>query len=169
MRVLVDTGIWSLALRRREHVQDPEAVELGRLIAAHVVEIIGPIRQELLSGVRDKAQFDRLETNLDAFVDVPLTAEDYVTAAKFYNLCRTNGIQGSNTDFLICAVAVRHDLSVFTTDGDFPHFARCLPIVLHEVRKTAEPTPARSRRPFSSTEEGRDGPPASLCEAMRAG
>jgi predicted nucleic acid-binding protein len=146
MRILVDTGIWSLALRRRKHVQTPEAAELGRLIAAHVVEIIGPIRQEVLSGVRDKAQFERLETHLGAFADVPLTGEDYVTAAKFYNLCRAKGIQGSNTDFLICAVAVRHDLSVFTTDGDFAHFARCLPIVLHEVREAAEPTPARYRR-----------------------
>ena len=146
MRVLVDTGVWSLALRRSKHAQNPEAEELGRLIAAHVVEIIGPIRQEVLSGVRDKAQFDSLETHLDAFVDLPLTAEDHVTAAKFYNLCRAQGIQGSNTDFLICAVAVRHDLSVFTTDGDFRNFARCLPIVLHEVRASAEPAPARYRR-----------------------
>jgi len=133
MRVLVDTSVWSLALRRREHAQNQAAEELGRLIAAHVVEIIGPIRQEVLSGVRDTAQFGRLETHLEAFVDLPLTAEDYVTAAKFYNLCRAKGIQGSNTDFLICAVAVRHDLSVLTTDGDFPCFASCLPIVLHEV------------------------------------
>ncbi|MDD4102681.1 MAG: PIN domain-containing protein [Kiritimatiellae bacterium] len=138
MKVLVDTSIWSLALRRREHAQNPEAEELVRLIASHVVEIIGPIRQEVLSGVRESAQFERLETCLDAFVDLTLTAEDYVTAAKFYNLCRAKGIQGSNTDFLICAVAVRHDLSVFTTDGYFPHFAKCLPIVLHEVRRPAE-------------------------------
>lgn len=146
MRVLVDTSVWSLALRRSEHARNPEAVELGRLIAAQVVDIIGPIRQEVLSGVRDTAQFERLATHLDAFVDLPLTAEDHVTAAKFYNLCRARGIQGSNTDFLICAVAVRRDLSVFTTDGDFPRFARCLPLVLHEVRKSAEPTPARYRR-----------------------
>jgi predicted nucleic acid-binding protein len=146
MRVLVDTSIWSLALRRSEHAQNPEAAELRRLIAAHVVEIIGPIRQEILSGVRDPALFDRLQTHLTAFVDLPLVAEDYVTAAKFYNLCRSKGIQGSNTDFLICAVAVRHDLTVFTTDGDFPRFAKCLPIVLQEVRKTVEAAPARYRR-----------------------
>jgi predicted nucleic acid-binding protein len=146
MRVLVDTSVWSLALRRDKPVQNPEAEELERLVVAHVVEIIGPIRQEVLSGVRDHSQFERLETHLDAFADLPLTAEDYVTAAKFYNLCRAKGIQGSNTDFLICATAVRRDLSVFTTDGDFPHFAKCLPIVLHEVRKSAEPIPARYRR-----------------------
>lgn len=146
MRVLVDTSIWSLALRRRTRAQNPEAEELGRLIAAHVVEIIGPIRQEVLSGVRDTAQFARLETHLAAFVDLPLTPKDYVTAAQFYNLCRAKGIQGSNTDFLLCAVAVRHDCAIFTSDGDFPHFVKCLPIVLHEVRKSAEPTPARYRR-----------------------
>ena len=146
MKVLVDTSIWSLALRRSEHAQNPQSVELRRLIAAHIVEIIGPIRQEVLSGVRDQTQFERLETHLAAFVALPLADDDYVTAAKFYNICRAKGIQGSNTDFLICAVAVRHDLSVFTTDGDFLHFARCLPIVLHEIRKTAEPTPARYRR-----------------------
>lgn len=145
MRVLVDTSVWSLALRRNPHAQNPEGEELRRLIAAHIAEIIGPIRQEVLSGVRDPAQFDCLESHLAAFADLPLLTEDYVTAAKFYNLCRSKGIQGSNIDFLICAVAVRHDLAVFTTDGDFLLFAKCLPIVLHEIRTRAEPTPARYR------------------------
>ena len=54
-------------------------------------------------------------------------------------------------DFLICAAAVRHDLAVFTTDGDFHQFAKCLPIVLHETRTTAEPMPARYRRSRSET------------------
>jgi predicted nucleic acid-binding protein len=136
MRVLIDTSVWSLALRRSEHPQNPEAEELRRLIAAHAAEIIGPIRQEVLSGVRDQPQFDRLESHLSAFTDLPLLIEDYVTAAKFYNLCRSKGIQGSNTDFLICAVSVRHDLAVFTTDGDFLLFTKYLPVVLHKMRKT---------------------------------
>ena len=138
MRVLVDTSIWSLALRRVEHAQNPEAFELRRLITAQSVEIIGPIRQEVLSGVRDRVQFDRLASHLAAFPDQPLLTEDYMTAAKFFNLCRAKGIQGSNTDFLICAVAVRHNFSVFTTDGDFPLFAKVVPVVLHEFRKADE-------------------------------
>ena len=151
MRVLIDTSIWSHALRRGEHIQSPEAQELKRLINAHVAEIIGPIRQELLSGVKDESQFGRLESHLTAFPDFPLATEDYVMAAKFFNLCRTKGIQGSNTDFLICAVAVRHDFAVFTTDGDFPMFAKCLPIVLHEFKRTAEQQTARYRRPRAET------------------
>jgi predicted nucleic acid-binding protein len=135
-----------LALRRSNGLRNPAAEELRRLISAHVADIIGPIRQELLSGVQDPAQFTRLETHLVPFLDLPLLPEDYVTAAKFFNLCRSKGIQGSNTDFLICAVAVRHDLAIFTTDGDFRQFARCLPIVLHEIKASAEPAPARYRR-----------------------
>jgi len=138
MRVLVDTSIWSLALRRDENAKNPEVPELRRLITAHLVEIIGPIRQEVLSGVRNHAQFDKLEENLSAFSDVTLLGEDYVTAAKFFNLCRAKGVQGSNTDFLICAVAVRHDFAIFTTDGDFSLFAKYLPITIHEAQKRTE-------------------------------
>lgn len=146
MRVLVDTSVWSLSLRRPNQGRRPEPLELRRLISAHLVEVIGPIRQELLSGIRNPSQFERVETHLSAFPDAPLLTEDYVTAAKFYNLCRSKGVQGSNTDFLICAVAVRHDFAVFTTDGDFPLFAKHLPVVLHEIKIAAEPSPARNRR-----------------------
>lgn len=138
MRVLVDTSIWSLALRRAHPDSGSEASELRRLIAEHLVEILGPIRQEVLSGVREHLQFERLEVHLRAFPDVPILTEDYVTAASFCNLCRSRGIQGSNTDFLICAVAVRNNFAVFTTDKDFALFAGRLPIVLHEIGSGVE-------------------------------
>lgn len=146
MRVLVDTSIWSLAFRRAESTGNPEVPELKRLITSHLVEIIGPIRQEVLSGVRQESQFDRLESHLAAFLDVILLGEDFVTAAKFFNLCRAKGVQGSNTDFLICAVAVRHDFAIFTTDGDFQLFAKYLPVTLHENNRKAEHRTAGHRR-----------------------
>jgi len=132
MKVLVDTSVWSAALRRDRPAGSPVAHELRRMIGGHLVAIIGPIRQELLSGMRDESQFRRLENHLAAFPDIDLTIDDYVTAAKFFNLCRARGVQGSNTDFLICAVAVRNDLAVFTTDNDFLLFAKYLPIILHK-------------------------------------
>jgi predicted nucleic acid-binding protein len=133
VKVLVDTSVWSLALRRAGAVQHQETGELRRLIASDRVEIMGPIRQEILSGIRVQSQFDRLAAHLSAFPDLSLEAEDYVTAAKFFNLCRAKGIQGSNTDFLICAAAIRRDWAVYTTDGDFLQFAKCLPLVLHQA------------------------------------
>jgi len=146
MRVLVDTSVWLLALRRADILINPERDEMRRLVTAHVAEIIGPVRQEILSGVRDKPQFARLETHLAAFPDVSLLSEDFVTAAKFFNLCRSKGIQGSNTDFLLCAVAVRCELAIFTTDEDFRHFTKCVSIVLHEIQKTAESSGPSPRR-----------------------
>jgi predicted nucleic acid-binding protein len=149
MRVLVDTSVWSLALRRAEQKEGSESAELRRLIGDHLVEIIGPIRQEILSGIREPSQFEQLEQYLAAFPDATVGTEDYVTAAKFFNLCRSKGVQGSNTDFLICAVAVGNDFAVFTTDNDFLLFAKFLPIVLHEAAGEAGhrgPPHKRTRR-----------------------
>jgi hypothetical protein len=145
MMVLVDTCVWSLALRRRERTDDPEVRELETLIRDGRVQLIGPIRQEILSGIARKAQFDRIRRSLAAFPDLPIEAEDHELAASYYNLCRSKGIQGSNTDFLICAVGVRHELEIYTTDADFERFARCLPIALHRAHG-ASTQPSRGRR-----------------------
>ena len=133
--MLVDTSVWSAALRRAKRIETAVVNELRSLVLEHRVDIIGPIRQEVLSGLRDDAQFEKLEKHLAAFPDIPLTADDYVTAATFFNTCRGKGVQGSNTDFLICAVAVRNQLAIYTTDKGFSLFAKHLPIVLHEERK----------------------------------
>lgn len=69
---------------------------------------------------------------MQAFPDLTLSLNDYEEAASCFNTCRAKGVQGSNTDFLICAVAIRHDLPIFTTDGDFTQFKKHLPIKLHE-------------------------------------
>ncbi len=131
MNVLVDTSVWSLALRRDGKSDDVD--ELRALIEAGRVEIIGPIRQELLSGIRNDFQFNLILKELAAFPDLTIETIDYVTAARFFNLCRSNGVQGSNTDFLICAVASRRKLAVYTTDKDFTLYAKHLPFVLHKL------------------------------------
>jgi hypothetical protein len=95
--------------------------------------MIGPIRQELLSGVRSNEQYQGLRDRLRAFPDLPIQTEDYELAARFFNECRSRGVQGSNTDFLICAIAARRDNSVFSTDRDFEAFERMLKIRRHQV------------------------------------
>lgn len=131
MRVLVDTSVWSQALRRQKQTLSAETNALQNLILEHRAEIIGPIRQELLSGIREEKQFRKLKNHLRAFPDIALQTDDYVMAAQLFNLCRTNGIQGSNTDFLICAVSVRCKLEIYTLDKDFSLFAKHIPIALH--------------------------------------
>jgi predicted nucleic acid-binding protein len=134
MRVLVDTSVWSLALRRDKPAESPVVAELIELIRDVRAQLIGPVRQELLSGIRSQVQFQKLRNHLRAFPDLEVTTADYETAAEFFNLCRGKGIQGSNTDFLICAVAARHKIPIFTTDEDFRLFQAYLPIMLHRPR-----------------------------------
>lgn len=131
MKTLVDTGAWSL-LFRRARIQDDDAVTqaLRELLAAGDAAIIGPVRQELLSGIRATPAFEYLRLRLRAIDDEPLATEDFETAAEFFNRCRVRGIQGANTDYLICAVAARNGLEILTTAGDFRSFATVLPIRL---------------------------------------
>lgn len=135
MSVLVDTSVWSLALRRHQSVDDPVVIELRRLIKADQVQMIGPIRQELLSGIREKAQFEKLQENLRAFPDLTITTTDFEIAAEYFNICRSHGIQGSNTDFLICAVSTSQNLPILTTDKDFQLFQAHIPITLHSLKQ----------------------------------
>jgi len=137
MDVLVDTCIWSLALRRRAAgpKDRPTTASLRDLIRDGRARMFGPIRQELLTGIRQPTQFDALKLRLAAFPDVPISTEDYETAADFSNRCRRRGVQGSGVDFFICDVAHRREMLVFTTDGDFVRFAKHLPIGLFEIRR----------------------------------
>jgi predicted nucleic acid-binding protein len=96
--------------------------------------MLGAIRQELLSGIRANGQFKKLRDSLRAFPDEPLGQEDYEDAASCFNRCRAKGIQGSNTDFLLCAVALRRKLPILTTDDDFKGFAKHLRFALHQPR-----------------------------------
>jgi predicted nucleic acid-binding protein len=135
MNVLVDTSVWSLALRRAKRVDDDAPRELAELVNEGRVIMIGPVRQELLSGIKLRAHFDKLREHLQAFPDLELHSADYELAAEFFNRCRERGIQGANTDFLICAVAVRRDLAIFTTDRDFKEYSRVLKLTLHDGRR----------------------------------
>ncbi len=135
MNVLVDTSVWSLAVRRASQSIHPYAKELAELIRDGRVVIIGAVRQELLSGVKNSKQFVTLRGYLRAFPDVVAETEDFERAAEFYNKGRAKGIQGSNIDFLICAMAVRYELAIFTADADFPRYASILPLQLHQLSR----------------------------------
>jgi len=132
MRVLPDTPIWSAAFRRGEEVGGSYRDEMSKLVNQGLVEIIGPIRQEILSGIRDRPKFEVVRDRLRVFPDLEIGTGDYEEAAAYYNRCRSKGIQGSFTDFVICAVAVRHGLEIFTDDKDFMGYKTVLPIRLYQ-------------------------------------
>jgi predicted nucleic acid-binding protein len=137
--ILIDTSVWSLALRRQERDLNPEekriSGELRHLIEEGRAQLIGPVRQELLSGIREAAQYERLRRQLRGFPDTPLETTDFEHAARSGNQCRAAGVAGSLVDFLICAIAIQRNWPIFTIDHDFRGYAKILPIKLHAPRE----------------------------------
>jgi predicted nucleic acid-binding protein len=136
MKILIDTPIWSKAFRRKKIKSEDKSIvdSLKYLIDEFMEVIIGPIRQELLSGISDEVIFNDLKEKLKGFNDFPIETIDYELAAEYSNICRRNGIQGSNTDFLICAVAVRNNFEIFTMDDDFNQYKKYIPIKLFDIK-----------------------------------
>src|ERR1700722_12374822 len=113
-RVVVDTTVWSLLLRRR--TKDLSALDrqtvrhLRELIIRGQAVLLGLVRMEILAGIPDSATFRRIEAHLEDFDDVPPDTDDYVRSAVFWNRCRDAGIAASPVDMLICGVAAGRDL-----------------------------------------------------------
>jgi len=135
--VLVDTCIWSGALRGKQSTNERFAQELMSLIDDGRAKIIGVIRQELLSGYSNEQRYESLRKRMNWFPNELINDSDYEQAAAFSNICRRKGIQGSHIDFLICAVSVRLDLQIFTVDQDFEHYIKHLPINLYQLSRSS--------------------------------
>lgn len=138
MNVLGDTSVWSLALRRKASDLNTEEAaivgELTHLIREGRARVIGLIRQELLSGIKNASQYEKLRNILRTFPDESLNTADYEAAAAAGNKCRAKGVATTTPDMLICAVAHARDWTVFSTDPDFQKYAKVLPIKLHVPR-----------------------------------
>ena len=135
MMVLVDTPVWSLALRRRVvDLAEPElriTKGLDQLVRTGRVQLLGTTRQEVLSGIREESQFQRIRVHLRSFEDVLVMADDYEEAARMSNRCKRSGIASAAADMLMCAVSARRHWQILSTDRDFLHYGRVLDLRLH--------------------------------------
>ena len=125
MMLLVDTSVWSLALRRDVVVAQPEVLYLEQaLVGSQTVVTTGLVLQELLqgfSGPKARAQI------IDRFSMLPLVQpdrQDHVDAASLRTACRRGGVQIGTIDALLAQRCIRHQLTLLTTDQDFAHAAR---------------------------------------------
>jgi predicted nucleic acid-binding protein len=139
MNVLIDTSVWSLALRRKnESLSTNErflVAELSELIREGRARMIGLVRQELLSGIKATEQYEKLKLHLRSFPDEVVDTSDYEEAAKAGNRCRAKGVVVSIVDILLCAVANKRLWPIFTTDPDFSNYAKVLPFRIHAPRR----------------------------------
>lgn len=135
--VLVDTSVWSLALRRRRgdlHAEEQRLVrEWEDLVRSGTAVLVGPIRQEVLSGIRSPEAFANLQEALGSFGYLEIVPLDYDEAAQLFNRLRSKGITSTPIDLLICVVARRHDIPIFSTDPDFTYIAPHAGLRLHQT------------------------------------
>lgn len=126
----------SLILRRRSDQLSSLERGLVEHWAALVISgravLAGPIRQEILSGIRSPEICETLREKLLPFRYLEILPKDYDQAALFFNLCRSKGVTGSRVDMLLCALAYRYGVPIFSTEGDFPLYVSHLPIRLYK-------------------------------------
>lgn len=126
--IVVDTSVLSLAFRRRVNTY-PEP-RLARILR-HLVEqdqpvaIPGIVLQELLSGVRTEAEFERLRDLIEGLPLILATGEHHLCAARIANACRQAGIVVSTVDCLIAAMAIETKSQLLTGDRDFEQISSC--------------------------------------------
>jgi predicted nucleic acid-binding protein len=127
--LLVDTSVWSLALRRDAEGTEPEVRQLkDALLGADVVVTTGLVLQELLQGFAGPKAREQI---IDRFAALPLLQpdrQDHVDAAALRTACRQAGVQVGTIDALIAQLCIRHELVLLTTDRDFSHMARHCPL-----------------------------------------
>jgi predicted nucleic acid-binding protein len=129
MTLLVDTSVWSLALRRDQDADVPQVNALrSALEGEDTVVTTGLVLQELLQGFAGpRARSDMVAR----FAALPLLApdrQDHIDAAALRNQCRRAGVQIGTIDAVLAQLCIRHELTLLTTDSDFVHAAQHCPL-----------------------------------------
>jgi len=128
--VLVDTSVWSLALRRDAPRSSREIESLAAAVERGDVCLTGTILQEVLQGFPSQERTRRLVGYLAPFPLLELHRGDFVLGAEIRNLCRTKGLTVGTIDAQIAAAAINHRCSLLTADRDFAGIAKHFPLRL---------------------------------------
>ena len=120
MSLLVDTSVWSLALRRDAEIQTLEVVALrNALLGTDQVFSTGFVLQELLQGFSGPKARDSIVERFAALAFIEPDRQDHIDAAEVRNACRRHGVQIGTIDALLIQLSRRHDLQLLTADNDF--------------------------------------------------
>jgi len=125
MSLLVDTSVWSLAMRRDAPPSLPEVKLLVDAIdSGSEIYSTGIILQELLQGFTKPKAHDLIIERFASIAMLVPDTSDYIDAANLQNRCRRKGVQAGTIDSLIAQLSLRFNLSLLTTDNDFRHIAK---------------------------------------------
>jgi len=122
--ILVDTSVWSLALRRDRPSADGHVERFHQALTDGEVVLTGVVLQEVLQGLVDGRAKERLAGELSKLALLVPGREDHLRAAELFTMCRRKGVQLATVDALLAALCIRRDLTLLSTDQDFVHAAR---------------------------------------------
>jgi predicted nucleic acid-binding protein len=132
---LVDTSVWSLALRRGGTSIVPQVEYLTTLIqGGQPIVTTGLVLQELLQGFAGPKAREQIVERFAALPMLIPDRQDHVDAAELRNGCRRRGVQVGTIDALLAQLCVRHSLSMLTCDPDFVQIARHYPLSVWQPR-----------------------------------
>jgi predicted nucleic acid-binding protein len=118
--LLVDTSVWSLALRRDSSASEPEVHALkDALLGNDVVVTTGLVLQELLQGFAGPKARAQIIEHFSALPMLQPDRDDHIAAAELRNTCRRAGVQVGTIDALLIQLSIHHGLTLLTTDKDF--------------------------------------------------
>lgn len=127
MNVLVDTSVWSLALRRDAPPNLPEVRELRKSLESGSACCTGLVLQELLQGFSKPKANEQIVSYFSALPLLVPDRDDHIHAAELRNRCRRKGVQLGTIDALLAQLCMRYELTMLTTDRDFHHIAAVVP------------------------------------------
>jgi predicted nucleic acid-binding protein len=137
---LVDTSVWSLALRRDAPPETAHVQALKHALSgADLIVTTGLVLQELLQGFAGAKAGMQIVERFASLAWIQPEREDHIAAASLRNACRRAGVQTGTVDALIAQLCIRHDMTLLSTDQDFTHIAR------HSQLKVWQPAAGKSR------------------------
>jgi len=121
--ILLDTSVLSAALRRKKRGEAEQ--ELATRVEAllqgdHTIALPGIVLQEILSGISDQGQREKVLRAVRQSFPLVLASEgDHLKAADLTTAAARKGIALSTPDALIAAQALNRRATLFTRDTDF--------------------------------------------------
>ncbi len=128
MTLLVDTSVWSLALRRDTDIPNAhvEHLRIG-LAGADFFVTTGLVLHELLQGFTGPKAALSILLSFRALPMLNPDRQDHIAAAEIHNKCRRSDVQIGTIDALLIQLCGRHDLTLLSTDRDFVFAAQHVP------------------------------------------
>ena len=126
--VLADTNVWSRFYRPDFADSDPVVVAFSKTLGGHAAATTGIVYLELLRGFTRPSTSDLISVQFNDIPFIEPTRTDYAHAADLSVICRRKGVQLETVDALIAQICISNGLTLLSSDTDFVHAARHIPL-----------------------------------------